>query len=44
MILHECSCFIDFIKLVREKRYNAKLAKHFISLATNLINSVIQEH
>ena len=30
-ILHECSCFIEFIKRVGEKRKNARLAEHFIS-------------
>ena len=30
MILHECSCFIEFIKRVKEKRWYAKLAEHFI--------------
>ena len=29
-ILHECSCFIEFIKRVGVKRY-ARLAEHFIS-------------
>ena len=30
-ILHECSCFIEFIKRVEEKRSNVRLAEHFIS-------------
>ena len=30
-ILYECSCFIDFIKQVEAKRYNMRLAEHFIS-------------
>ena len=30
-ILHECSCFIEFIKQVKEERYNARLAEHFIA-------------
>ena len=30
MILHECSCFIEFIKRVEKKRSNARLAEHFI--------------
>ena len=37
--------FIEFIKRVREKRSNARLAEHFISFfATSLINSIIKEH
>ena len=32
-ILHECSCFIELIKRVEEKRYNARLAEHFISFS-----------
>ena len=36
-ILHECSCFIEFIKQVREKRYNVRLAEHFISLSQRVI-------
>ena len=32
-ILHEYSCFIEFIKLVGEKRSNVRLAKHFISFS-----------
>ena len=43
-ILHECSCFIGFIKRVGKKRYNARLAEHFLFFATSLINSIIQEH
>ena len=37
-ISHECSCFIEFIKQVREKRYNVRLAEHFISLFCNKFN------
>ena len=36
-ILQECSCLIEFIKRVGEKRKNARLA-------TSLINSIKQEH
>ena len=32
-ILHECPCFIEFIKQVGEKRLNARLAEHFISFS-----------
>ena len=35
---------LNFIKQVDEKRLNARLAEHFISFATSLINSIIQEH
>ena len=42
-ILHECSCFIEFIK--RDGESDARLAEHFITFfATSLINSKIQEH
>ena len=34
MILHKCSCFIEFVKRVEEKRYYAKLAEH-LSLCCN---------
>ena len=36
--------FIEFIKPVEEKRYNARLAEHCIFFATSLINSIIQGH
>ena len=38
-ILHECSCLSEFIKRVEEKRWNARLAEHFISnfLRKNMI-------
>ena len=36
-ILHECSCFIEFIKLVVKKRLN-------LFFTTSLIYSIIQEH
>ena len=29
-LLHECSCFIELIKLVGKKRWNARLAEWFI--------------
>ena len=29
----ECSCFIEFIKRVGEKRSNVRLAEHFTSFA-----------
>ena len=29
---HECVCFIEFIKRAEEKRLNARLAEHVISL------------
>ena len=32
-ILQECSCFIEFIKRVEEKRSNAGLVEHFISFS-----------
>ena len=35
---------LRFIKRVGEKRYNARLAKHFISFLQRVINSVKQEH
>ena len=43
--LHECSCFIEFVKRVVKKRYNASLAEHFyLFFAKSIINSIIQEH
>ena len=38
-ILHECLCFIEFIKRVEEKRSNARLAELFIFFffATSII-------
>ena len=43
-ISHECSCFVEFIKQVGEKRSNARLAEHFFYLffAASLINLIIQ--
>ena len=43
-ILHECSCFIEFIKRVGEKRSNARHTEHFNLFFTSLINSMIQEY
>ena len=43
-ILHECSYFIGFIKRVRGKRSNARLAEHFFLFRNELNNSIIQEH
>ena len=31
--MHECSCFIEFIKQVEEKRENARITEHFISFS-----------
>ena len=38
-ILHECSCFIEFIKRVGKKEIKCEACR-----ATSLINSIIQEH
>ena len=35
--LHECSCFIEFIKRVEEKRYNVKFAE-LLTLFRNKFN------
>ena len=46
-ILHECSCFIEFIKIVGKKRQTVRLAMQafYLFLATSLVNStIIQEH
>ena len=44
-ILHECSCFIEFIKQVEEKKIKCKACRAFyLFFATSLINSIIQEH
>ena len=42
--MHECSCFIEFINRVGEKRSTARLAEYFISFPMRLINSIVQEH
>ena len=35
-ILHECSCFIEFIKHVGKNRSNARLVEHFIAFSNSL--------
>ena len=43
-ILHECSCFIDFIKRVGKEIKCEACRAFYLFFATSLINSIIQEH
>ena len=41
-----CSCFVEFIKRVEEKKLHTRLVEQFISCLERVyfINSIIQEH